>query len=268
MSSLRPTTSTSSRDRRPAGLRIIKIERMLRESGTLTVADVTARFAVSSVTVRRDFDELARRRLATRTHGGIVLRALPPRRGSRRPTGANVASRRLAAAAVSLLEPNETAFVDGSAAALAVAHEIVNRRVQINVVTTSLAIAALLMDRGRDDTTIVLAGGAFRPVTQTFVGRVAVDALKRHFVDRAVIGCDAVNPFGLLERDPKVAAVKGAMLEHSREALVLIDSTTTVAEAGHRLPVAPTSAVALVADDVSDACRATVLELGIQTRAG
>ena len=49
------------------------IAEALRSTGSVTVAEVEASFGVSPMTARRDLDELERRGVLRRTHGGAVL---------------------------------------------------------------------------------------------------------------------------------------------------------------------------------------------------
>ena len=48
----------------------------LRQHGSISVAELEAEFGISPMTARRDLDELERRGVARRTHGGAVLPAL------------------------------------------------------------------------------------------------------------------------------------------------------------------------------------------------
>jgi DeoR/GlpR family transcriptional regulator of sugar metabolism len=50
-----------------------EITEALRSNGAVTVAELETRFGVSPMTARRDLDELERRGLVRRTHGGAVL---------------------------------------------------------------------------------------------------------------------------------------------------------------------------------------------------
>ena len=52
-----------------------EIAEALRTTGAISVAEVEARFGVSAMTARRDLDELERRGVLRRTHGGAVLPA-------------------------------------------------------------------------------------------------------------------------------------------------------------------------------------------------
>src|SRR4051812_28619113 len=50
-----------------------EIAEAMRGTGSVTVAEVGSRFGVSPMTARRDLDELERRGLVRRTHGGAIL---------------------------------------------------------------------------------------------------------------------------------------------------------------------------------------------------
>ena len=86
------------------------------QRGAVTVAELEARFGVSPMTAHRDLDELERRGLVRRTHGGAVLPTTSATR-TRSRAGMKVeteAKQRLAEEAVATLSPRETVFVDSS----------------------------------------------------------------------------------------------------------------------------------------------------------
>src|SRR6188472_3751245 len=96
--------------------RRLAIIEMLRAGGSVTVADIEARFGVSSMTARRDLAELERQGAARRTHGGAVLPAISAGEDSfgqrvERDTEAKAA---LAEAAVARVTAGESIFLDSS----------------------------------------------------------------------------------------------------------------------------------------------------------
>src|ERR1700753_1238929 len=109
---------------------------LLRDSGAVTVTEVEARFGVSPMTARRDLAELERQGIARRTHGGAVLPSISAQEDSfaqrvdaasaQRSVLATDAKARLADAAVAMLTPRETVFLDSSSTAYFVARRIVD----------------------------------------------------------------------------------------------------------------------------------------------
>ena len=79
------------------------------------------------MTARRDLHELERRGLAHRTHGGAVLPTAAAHEDSfdRRVKTAATAKELLAAAAIGLLKPHETIFLDSSTTSYFVARRLI-----------------------------------------------------------------------------------------------------------------------------------------------
>ena len=104
-----------------------EITESLRSSGSVTVAEVETRFSVSPVTARRDLDELERRGVLRRTHGGGVLPTTSAHEDSfaRRLKVAAEPKRRLAEEAVALMAPGETVYLDSSTTSYFVARRII-----------------------------------------------------------------------------------------------------------------------------------------------
>src|SRR5215213_5203033 len=92
------------------------ISQLLRQYGSVSVSGLEVEFRVSPMTARRDLDELERRGVARRTHGGAVLPGLSGHEDSflQRLEVAIDAKERLAEVALELMEPGEAVFVDSS----------------------------------------------------------------------------------------------------------------------------------------------------------
>src|ERR1700754_2780137 len=93
-----------------------EIAERLRANGAVTVAKVEERFGVSPMTARRDLAELERRGIVRRTHGGVVLPTISAHEDSfaRRLLNHTDPKVSLSIAAVDMLTPRETIFLDSS----------------------------------------------------------------------------------------------------------------------------------------------------------
>src|SRR3954468_24732545 len=102
------------------------IAQRLRRHGSVSVSGLEAEFGISPMTARRDLDELERRGVARRTHGGAVLPGLSRHEDSflQRLEAAVDAKERIAAAALEVVEPGQALFVDSSTTAYFVARRI------------------------------------------------------------------------------------------------------------------------------------------------
>src|SRR5690349_2519628 len=116
------------------------IAEMLRDSGSVTVAELEGKFGISAMTARRDLTDLVHRGIARRTHGGAVLPTISAHEDSfaRRVETATDAKLALADEAVSMLSPRETVFLDSSTSAYYVARKIVDEGMGVTIITNSI----------------------------------------------------------------------------------------------------------------------------------
>jgi len=205
-----------------------EIAERLHAAGTVSVAEVETLFGVSPMTARRDLAELERRGVLRRTHGGAVLPQHAAHEDSfaRRLEVASAAKRRLAEAALDVLTPGETVYLDSSTTSYFVALRLVESGVSATVLTNSLPIMELVFEQGGPGVDLIGVGGTFRRLTRSFVGPFAVSTIRGHVADRLFLSVKGVSRNGALtDPDPLEAEVKRAMIEQSGEATLLIDGS-------------------------------------------
>ena len=204
------------------------IAEALRANGSVAVADVQARFGVSPMTARRDLDELERRGVLRRTHGGAVLPTTSAHEDSfaRRLRVATDAKQRLAAEAVALLSPRETVFLDSSTTSYFVARRMLETGMPVTVLTNSLPVMELIFDEGGPDVELIGVGGTLRRLTRSFVGPFAVRTVEGHFADRLFLSVKGLTDSGMMtDADALEAEVKRAMIAQAGEATLLVDQS-------------------------------------------
>jgi DeoR/GlpR family transcriptional regulator of sugar metabolism len=192
----------------------------------VTVAEVEERFGVSPMTARRDLDELERRGVVRRTHGGAVLPTSSAHEDSfaRRLKVSTEAKRRLAEEAVATLNPRETVFLDSSTTSYFVARCMVENGMAATVLTNSLPVMELIFHEGGPDFELVCVGGTLRRLTRSFVGPAAVRTVLAHYADRLVMSVKGLTPQGAMtDADPLEAEVKRTMIAQSGRSVVLVD---------------------------------------------
>lgn len=202
-----------------------EIAESLRGSGAVTVAEVEARFGVSPVTARRDLDELERRGVLRRTHGGGVLPTTSAHEDSfaRRLKVATEAKRRLAEEAVGLMAPGETVFLDSSTTSYFVARRIIETGIATTVLTNSFPVMELIFNEG-SSAEIIGVGGSLRRLTRSFVGPFAVRTVQGHFADRLFLSVKGLTDGGMMtDADALEAEVKRTMIAQAGESTLLVD---------------------------------------------
>lgn len=183
----------------------------LAERRQLSVADAAALLGVSPATVRRDFGELARQQLATRTHGGIVATSVAYDLPARYRVNQGDPIERIGQAAAALVEPGSVVAFNGGTTTSAVARHL-GRRTDLGqngagnviVVTNALNIASEMVLRPAFSTLVI--GGVARPESYELHGRYAEIVLRDLRVHRLFLG---VNAF---------SAARGAACNHLGEA--------------------------------------------------
>ena len=209
-----------------AETRRLEITESLRGSGAVTVSEVEARFGVSPVTARRDLDELERRGVLRRTHGGGVLPTTSAHEDSfaRRLKVSPEAKRQLAEEAVGLMAPGETVFLDSSTTSYFVARRIIETGIATTVLTNSFPVMELIFNESGPDVEIIGVGGTLRRLTRSFVGPFAVRTVQGHFADRLFLSVKGLTDGGMLtDADALEAEVKRTMIGHAGESTLLVD---------------------------------------------
>ena len=212
-----------------------EIAETLRSNGAVTVAEVEARFGVSPMTARRDLDELERRGLVRRTHGGAVLPTTAAHEDSfaRRMKVETEAKRRLAEEAVAMLSPRETVFLDSSTTSYFVARRMIETGLAATVLTNSLPVMELIFNEGGPDVELIGIGGTLRRLTRSFVGPFAVRTVQGHFADRLFLSVKGLTENGVMtDADSLEAEVKRTMIPQAERG----DPARRLDEAAHARP--------------------------------
>lgn len=205
-----------------------RIVERLRQNGSVSVSGVEAEFRISPMTARRDLDELERRGVARRTHGGAVLPGLSSHEDSfqQRLEVAIEAKERLAEAVLGLLQPGEAVFVDSSTTGYIAARRIVRENVQCTLLTNAVPIMELVCELDAPQVELVGAAGTLRKLTRSFVGPQAVRGIEAHFADHVIFSVRGLTEDGhLTDPDPLESEVKRAMIHRAQQVVLLVDGS-------------------------------------------
>jgi DeoR/GlpR family transcriptional regulator of sugar metabolism len=204
------------------------IVELLRGSGSVTVAQLEERFGISPMTARRDLSDLERQGLARRTHGGAVLPAITAHEDSfaTRVETETEAKLALAEAAMTMLAPRQSVFLDSSSTAYFVARRLVQEGIALTLITNSQPVMDLVSTSGSANLELIGVGGTLRRLTRSYVGPFAIHTVLGHFADRLFLSVKGITADGTLtDADPLEAEVKRAMIAHAEEAVLLVDRT-------------------------------------------
>lgn len=191
----------------------------LRDHGRVVAKDVAAELGVTEDAVRRDLRELAAAGLCQRVYGGALPVSAAMGDYATRGTLATESKRRVAAAAVGLVQPGSTLLLDGGTTALEVARAL-PPDLRATVVTHSVTVAAALVEHAGVEV-IVLGGRLFKHSAVT-CGAAAAEAAAGVSADVFLLGVTGVHPeAGLTTGDADEAAMKRLLSERAAETYVL-----------------------------------------------
>jgi DeoR family galactitol utilization operon repressor len=160
----------------------------LLERGAISVTDLSRDLSVSEVTIRTDLKSMEKRGLLSRVHGGAVPTIHPDimeRQNLRLEEKQNIAR-----AAAALVRNGDTIMIEAGTTSALVCRYLGGKR-DVHVITNSvLAFNAAKINAGLR---IILCGGEFRRSTESFVGPIAIETIRRFNVSYAFVGTDGFD---------------------------------------------------------------------------
>ncbi|QMU67564.1 DeoR/GlpR family DNA-binding transcription regulator [Streptacidiphilus sp. P02-A3a] len=200
----------------------------IRRSGSVRVGDLSLRFGVSDMTIRRDLSDLARQGLVEKVHGGALLSDAVSRiePGFEAKTEWDPEAKdEIARAAAALVRPGTAIALSAGTTTHALARHLL--RVQrLTVVTNSVRVADVFEEArrpGRTGPVVVLTGGVRTP-SDALVGPIAALALHDLHVDQVFMGCHGIDPdAGLTTPNLAESETNRALMECASQVIVLAD---------------------------------------------
>lgn len=194
----------------------------LKRDGLVRLLESAIELGVSSMTVRRDLEELEGEGMLRRVRGGAVTMAGPRPFSERRVVRAR-AKRVIAHKAVALVPSAGAIGLDASTTAGMIGSAL-GHHSGVTVATNSYD--NFLSARKGGGGSIVLVGGELEPVTGSFVGPVACQAAGSMLYQRFFASAAAIDPtIGTSEATLAESQVKQAFASVSRETVLCIDSS-------------------------------------------
>jgi len=191
----------------------------------VTVSELSRRFGVSDVTIRRDLRELAARGALRRAHGGAVLATpVPPEPPVvQRMVQAENCKECIGRAAAALVSDGASVFIGSGSTTAYVARNLVGRK-NLTVVTNALNIATELA--AAQGVTVIVTGGMMRASELSLVGHIAEQSLCEVRVDKVIMGMRAISLKAGMTNDylPEVMTDR-TIIEMAPELIVVADHT-------------------------------------------
>jgi DeoR/GlpR family transcriptional regulator of sugar metabolism len=200
----------------------------LAHGDILSYQELADLFNKSSMTIRRDVENLCRRGVAIKTLGGVRGTG-PSATLAETPLASRIACQRaekraIARCAAGLLVPGQTIYLDGGTTCIELAKYMAAHRMDLTILSNS---ALVCMELGRGGHyKIIGIGGQYEPSNLCFVGPTAEDFSHRFFVDMAFFSTKGFLPEeGTFESFEPTYRIKQIVVGQCNQAVLLADHT-------------------------------------------
>jgi DeoR family galactitol utilization operon repressor len=193
----------------------------LLEKGVISVADLSRNLSVSEVTIRTDLKNMENRGLLSRVHGGAVPSIHPGimERQNLHPEE----KQNIARAAAALVQNGDTIMIEAGTTPALVCRYLGGKR-DVHVITNS--VLAFNAAKNNAGLRITLCGGEFRRSTESFVGSIAIETIRRFNVGFAFVGTDGFDArHGITTDLIEGGEIIKVMKERAGRLILLADST-------------------------------------------
>jgi DeoR/GlpR family transcriptional regulator of sugar metabolism len=213
----------SAEDRRSAILDELETKKKI------AVADLSRRFGISEVSIRKDLETLEQQGLLQRVHGGAIKK---PRSVAEAPWQVRMdiqrdKKERIGRAAAQLIQRGDRLIFDSGTTPLQVAMHIdpgLLTSGNLTIITNSLPVANMIDTQS--DTQLIMLGGIYLPNYGVTVGPQTIEHIEKMHADIAFIGTDGLSlSQGVTTTNVLEAEVARTMALAANEVVILADSS-------------------------------------------
>lgn len=201
------------------------ILQQLKETGKVSILDLSEQLEVSGVTIRKDLKLLEEKRLLFRTHGGAALNnpyAMERTIHEKSSINADI-KHKIAMAAQVLLDGNDSIIIGSGTTVFEFARCLVSQA-RLTVITPAVKVTLELSNRPNID--VLQLGGIIRPNSSSVAGALAERILNDISCGVLFLGVDGIDlDFGFTITNIAEATLNQKMIETAQKVVVLADSS-------------------------------------------
>ncbi len=237
-----------------------KILCLIEKNQQVHIAELSDLFNVSEMTIRRDLDDLADKKLIQRIHGGAVFsgdvgnKNEPPvmERCNEQEAEKQLIARKMA----EIVQDGEKIFLGSGTTTLAIAEALKDHQ-DLTVITNAITIVNCLLPATHIK--LVVMGGFLRRTEMSMIGHFTDAGLANLQVDRVIIGIRGIDlAYGLTSDHLQELTTDQAILKISDEIIVAADHT----KFGH-IAAIRTAPITVATKIVTDAQAPASLDLAL-----
>lgn len=204
------------------------IIQLINQNNRVMVNELSEKYGLSEVTIRKDLEVLKNRNLLFRIRGGAIKIPMTNFDGN----DVHIESKRLfhfkqkraiGKMAATLINENETIIIDSGTTTMEIAKSL-HKFQKLTIVTNAIDIALEVSKYNRFD--VILLGGYLRGSSLSTVGPLAESVLKVCYCDKLFLGVDSFNlEEGISTPNIEEANINQTMMTMAKETIAVFDSS-------------------------------------------
>lgn len=219
---------------RSAILRQKKIVDLVRGQGFVSIDTLAQDFMVTPQTIRRDINELSKRGLLRRYHGGAGLPSSVENVAyTTRKVSCHAGKIQIASILARQIPDQASLFIDIGTTTEEVAKALLKHK-GLRIITNNLNVATILPEN--ESFEVIVTGGVIRNRDRGITGEATIDFVRQFKTDFGIISVSGIDSDGsLLDFDYREVRVGQAIVKNSRKVFLVADHTKFGREAMVRL---------------------------------
>jgi len=204
--------------------RISEIARYIQTNGRATIEELSKKFKVSEVTIRRDLKLIERNYNIKRTHGGAIayISEFTEFSFDEKYQHNVELKKRIALKAIKYIKDSDTVFLDGGSTNYHICL-LLKEFKDLKIVTNSIPILSILRKYPFE---VLVLGGSLRKKSFTIVGPIANELLKSFNINIAFIGSTAIDEDGNFFSPSELEAfTKKEIIKNANFSVIVADSS-------------------------------------------
>lgn len=201
------------------------ILRKLEEEEQVNVSELSRKFGVSEVTIRKDLRHLENKNILIRSRGGAMKQSLINVDLSiydRRKKNMKL-KEAIGKAAAAMISDGETILLDTGTTIMELAKHL-PKKIDITVITNSVDITFRLAEY--PNIRVLMTGGILRRNSLAVVGEIAAESLRNYYCDKYFLSADGVDvEKGMMTTNIEEASLARINIKNSGRVYALIDSS-------------------------------------------
>lgn len=196
----------------------------VEENHEVRVEQLSERFNVSPVTIRRDLQYLEDNKMLVRFYGGALSKQAEKEKQCDDEDDVRIYRKLIAQYAARFVDDGDTIFINSSSTALKVM-EFVDKKNVVVITNNGKAIHS----KKNDGLSVILTGGELRHPKEAMVGDYAIRNLQTVYAKKCFLGCSGVSPeSGMTTENANEVNINKLMIEHTSVEMYLIADHTKI----------------------------------------